>query len=268
MKPSASRARHYARVWWKGIGIHFSVLAASRLDFLFFFFGKIFRMGYFVVFFLAATAVAPTIAGYGRGEVLLFFATMNIIDVVVQLFWFRGLTEFPAMIRRGDFDLLLTKPVSPLFMTAFRIFDFFDLTTVPAAVAILWYAITLLPPLMPQAWLFYALFCLVGLMVAFAVNLFFATLTFWAVESGNLWWIFRDLMYMARLPPEVYPRGARLFFTYVFPILLIVSFPAKAALGLLSPGAAVAALLVAGVGLAASVKFWHRGLRSYASASS
>lgn len=268
MKPWASRIRYYWRVWRKGIGIHFSVLCAIRLDFVFFFVGKVARMGYFFIFFLTASNIAPSIAGYDRGQVMLFFATMNVIDIVIQLFWFRGLSDFPSMIRRGDFDLLLTQPISPLFMTAFRVFDFFDLTTVPIAAIILWYAFAQLPALSAGAWMLYLLFCVVGLVLAFAINLFFATLTFWAVESNNLWWIFRDLMYTARMPPEVFPQGVRLFFTFVFPVLMIVSFPVKAALGMLSPVTVALALVIAGVALAASVSFWHRGLRAYSSASS
>ena len=268
MKPWAFRTKYYWRVWWKGIGIHFSVLSAIRLDFVFFFIGKISRTVYFFIFFLSALAISPVIAGYDSGQVMLFLATMNLIDITIQILWFRGLTEFPAMIRRGDFDLLLTQPISPLFMTAFRIFDFFDLTTVPIAIAMLWYAFAQLPSLSAGAWILYLTFCVVGLTLAFAINLFFATLTFWTVESGNLWWIFRDLMYVARMPPEVFPRGVRLFFTFIFPILMIVSFPVKAALGLLSPASAAVAILIASVALVASLKFWHRGLRAYSSASS
>lgn len=267
MKRLASNILRYARVWRRSITLHFGILTASRADFFFFFFGKVFRMGFFLVFFFSLFSIAPTIAGYSKGEALLFFATMNIIDVLVQLLWFRGLTILPNLVKRGDFDLLLTKPISPLFQVAFHIFDFFDLATVPIAVGIVAYAFSLLPPLSFVQWIFYGVFLCIGLLLAFAMNLFLASVTFYAVESANLWWMYRDLVYIARFPPEVFPHMVRIVFTYGIPILVIVSFPTKAALGRLSPGVALYAIVLTFLALFAAWRFWKRGLRAYQSAS-
>ncbi len=268
MKRLGSDIRRYARVWYRSITLHFGILTSSRADFLFFFTGKVLRMVFFLVFFLALFSITPTIAGYTKGEVLLFFATMNLIDVLVQLLWYRGLTILPNMVKRGDFDLILTKPVSPLFQVAFHIFDFFDLATVPVALGIIAYAFSFLPALTAIQWIAYVAFVFIGLLLAFAVNLFLASLTFYAVESANLWWMYRDLVYVARFPPEVFPNGVRIVFTYIIPILVIVSFPTKAALGRLSPGAALYAIVLTFLALFAAWRFWKRGLRAYQSASS
>lgn len=258
----------YFRFWRRAITLHFQVLTASRVDFLFFFVGKIARMFFFLIFFIALFGITKTVAGYTEGEVMLFFATMNLIDIVVQLFWYRGFTILPRLIKDGDFDFMLTKPISPLFHVAFHIFDFFDLTTMPVAIGLLWYAITLLPHYPASAWLLYSLFLFVGLILAFALNLFLASLTFYSIESANLWSLYRDLIYIARFPPEVFPNGVRVFFTYVIPILAIVSFPTKALLGRLSLGSAIFACVLSVFTLVFASKFWHRGLRDYASASS
>jgi ABC-2 type transport system permease protein len=267
MKALVSDILRYARVWHRSITLHFGVLTSSRADF-FFFAGKVLRMAFFLVFFEALFSITPTIAGYTKGEVLLFFASMNILDVLVQLLWYRGLTILPNMVKRGDFDLILTKPVSPLFQVAFHIFDFFDLATIPFALGILAYAFSFLPTLTFLQWFGYIGFLCIGLILAFAVNLFLASLTLYAVESTNLWWMYRDLIYVARFPPEIFPSAVRIAFTYVIPILMIVSFSTKAALGRLSPALMLYAIVLMFLALFAALRFWKRGLRAYQSASS
>ena len=268
MKQRVDKTRRYMRIWWSAIRLHFGVLTASRLDFLFFFIGKVVRMLFFLVFFLSLFSITPTIAGYTKGEVLLFFATMNLIDNLGQLFWFRGLTVLPDMVRNGDFDLLLTKPVSSLFLVAFHVFDFFDLTTMPVSIGLFWYAVQFLPSFSFLQWFAYASFFLCSISLAFSLNLFLASLTFYAVQSANLWWTYRDLLYVSRFPPEIFPTTVRRLFTYAAPILLIVSFPVKALLGKLSVPLILYAVGLTVFALVFAVQFWHRGLRAYASASS
>lgn len=268
MRPRVPELERYLRIWRRAVAMHFGTIVASRSDFVFFFVGKMVRMGFFLVFFLSIFGVAPTVAGYSEGEVLLFFATMNLIDVLIQISWYRGFFLLPRMVTSGDFDFMLTKPVSPLFMIAFHIFDFLDLTTLPVALVLLWYAFSLLPPLGALQWVWYALFLANALALAFAINMTLAAMTFWAVRSSNLWGVFRDLMYVLRFPPEIFPHGVRMFLTYVVPMLVIVSFPVKAAIGRLAPASGIYGLAISVAALVLATKLWHRGLRAYSSASS
>jgi len=268
MKLSAHKLRRYAWIWRRAVAMHFGTLVTSRSDFVFFFLGKMVRMCFFFVFFISIFAVAPTVVGYSKGEVLLFFATMNLIDVLIQISWYRGFFLLPRMVRDGDFDFMLTKPVSPLFMIAFHIFDFLDLTTLPVAIGFLWYAFSLLPSLGAVAWIGYVIFLMNALALAFALNMTLAALTFRTVQTGNLWGVFRDLMYILRFPPEIFPRGVQFFLTFVVPMLVIVAFPVKAAIGRLPLAVGVYGLAISALALVLASKFWHRGLRAYSSASS
>lgn len=259
----------YLRIWLTQVQLGFSVIAASRLDLVTFVLGKILRMGFFFIFAVSLFTNTDAILGYTKGEVLVFFASMNLIDVVTQLFWFRGLTDFQRLVSRGDFDVVLTKPISPLFWAAFRMFDFFDLLTLPAAGLFLWYAISLLPTAVtaPDALLAIAAF-LFSCVLAFSINLTFASLAFWTTEIENIMWSYRDMIYVARFPPEIFPTSVQFIFTYLFPILIVSIFPARALLGDVPPSLFVILASVAIGWLLMSRLIWRGGLRHYASASS
>lgn len=262
-------SKRYARLWLRMIEIHFSIIATSRIDFFTYLAGKSIRMGFFLLFVEALFARVPTIVGYTKGEVLLFFAVMNFIDILIQLLWYRGMTDLARVVRNGDFDSVLTKPMSPLFWSAFRIFDFFDLTTLPIAFSFLFYAFHELSYIPSPSQIFIGLFLFIlSLFLAFAINLLLASLTFWSTEVDNTWWIFRDTIYIARFPPEIFPKIIRLIFTCIVPILVIVTFPTKGLLGLLSPVLIGWACVTTVLTFCFALSIWHKALAHYSSASS
>jgi ABC-2 type transport system permease protein len=259
----------YPRIWWQMASMTLTNATSSRLDFVSYVIGKLVRMAFFFLFAISLFIHTPTIAGYDRAEVLLFFAMMSIVDVLVQLIWFRGMMDLAYWIRRGDFDFVLSKPISTLFWTAFHVFDFFDLTTLPAAIAFCWYAFRELGPVLTTSNVMLGVAMLIcGLVLAFAVNLLFAAYTFWTTHQENLWWLYRHAAYVSRFPPSIFPQALQWIFTYLFPILIIVVFSTKAFLGELSTMQAVWAGIVVILWLAVAFLVWNRGLRHYTSASS
>ncbi len=261
--------KYFFLLWWRLVTVNFSIIAASRLDFLTLVIGKMIRMFFFVAFFSGLFAVVQTIGGYAKGEVLFFFAVMNLMDILIQLLWFRGMTDLQRVVRTGEFDAVLTKPMSPLFWTSFRILDFMDLVTVPVAVGILAYAMHLLPvPLAPGALVLGSILVVLGLIVAYAVNLAVASLTFWTTELDQAWWIFRDLTYVTRFPTDIFPRLVQTLFIFIVPIFVIVVFPAKGFLGILSPALIGWAFAAAALFLSLALFIWRTAIRHYTSASS
>ena len=267
-KPMAAKLLRYFRIWRRSIVVNFSILAASRIDFVTFVVGKLIRTVFLVIFMLAIFDHVPTVAGYGRGEAVLFFAVMNVVDVIFQVFWFRGLTDLQRLIRTGDFDLVLTKPMSPLFWASFRITDFFDIATIPVALYFLWYAFSIVSvPITGAHIVLGPVLVLCGLVITYAINLAMASLTFWITEMDNAWWTFRDAFYVARFPPEVFPFGVRVFFTFLVPVLVVVAFPTKGFLGILSPWLVAWAGVASMIFLTFAIWLWRLAIRHYSSAS-
>ncbi len=256
------------RIWWKMATAHFAIVAVSRLDFYTFFTSKLIRMFFFFFFIIALFSHTPTLAGYTKGEALLFFALMNAIDVLAQLLWFRGLTDVQRLVRGGEFDFVLTKPVSPVLYSSFRIFDVFDFSTIPAALFFLVYAFQAIGPLPFDQVVTGIYLCGLGLILAYSIVLFLSSFNFWTTEIHNAFWIYRESFYMAQYPPEVFPSGIQVTFTYLVPLFIIIAFPTKAFLGILDFNDIVLATLITLVCYCIARCMWCIGLRQYTSASS
>ncbi len=253
-------------VWVRSAALAFARTAQSRLDFYMYVGGKLLRMGFFFVFAFSLFSKTQEIAGYSKHAVLLFFGTMNMVDVLSQLLW-RGIAIMPQMVRKGNIDTLLVKPMSPLFYIATHLFDFWDLATLPAGIAFLVYAFHGLSFTATQMLLWFALlFC--GLIAALAINILIAAVSFWTTQMENLYWLYRDLVYVTRFPPTIFPPTIRFTLTFIVPILVVTAFPTQALLGTL-PIKMIAWAVVATVSLCILAGFtWRAGLRHYTSASS
>lgn len=260
--------KRYYRIFQQANSNRFAIYAASRSDFVFFLLGKFLRMGFFVVLALSIFLHTKTLAGYDKGQVLMFFAVMNLIDILAQAFWYRGMYNLKDWIRRGKFDHYLIQPVSPLFKMAAMQMDLFDVITLPVAIGYIYFAWTLLPTTPSAIQILMALGMFVcSLILAFSTNLCLAAMAFWTTENESAWGLYRDSIYVARFPAEIFPSGIRAFFFYVIPVLAIVALPAKALMGLLDPTVIIVAVVLTIVWFVIGLTVWRAGLKHYTSAS-
>lgn len=267
MDASSPQLKHYYRIWRQSVVMNFRTNTSSLLEFITYVIAKMLRMAFFFVFVFALFRNTKSIVGYTEGEVLLFFAVMNTLDISFQLLC-RGLSTVPAMVRRGEFDVLCTKPISPFFFSCFKMFDFMDLATVPAALIFLGVAIQQLPNAIAFQQILLACICWIcSLIMAISLNTIIASLAFWVTEIENGIWIYRDLVYVGRFPPEVFPSSIQSFFTYFIPILLIVATPAKALMGKASASILFLDILITVLLALLASLIWKKALRRYASAS-
>ena len=261
--------RKYLKVY-KILAVHnFSSLISSRLDFWLLILGKLIRMGFLFVWVFSIFHFIEKLAGYTLGQTLLFFATFNLVDILAQVLFFRGFWFIQQYVKEGEFDRILLYPINEIFLTAFKITDWMDVLTLVPAGALVVYATTLLPtvPSLLQVVL-YLLLCLNGVLLAFAINLFIASLTFYTPETENLFLLYRDLMTIGRFPTEIFSNPLQLLFTFVFPVAVIITFPAKTLMGILNPLGIPYAFILSSLLVFLATGFWKHSLKRYASASS
>ena len=260
--------KKYLKVY-KILAVHnFSALTGSRLDFWLLITGKLIRMGLVLLMITSIFNFVPVLAGYTRAEALLFFATFNVVDILAQALFFRGFWFTQKWVREGEFDHFLRYPINPLFLNAFKITDWMDILTLVPAAAILVYTFSLFPSIHPWFFFLYALLVLNGVLIAFAINVFIAALNFYTPETENAFLLYRDLMYTARFPTEIFGEPLRILFTLALPIAVIVAFPAKAFLGILDWKLVWYAFALSSVLVFSAIKFWNASLKHYSSASS
>lgn len=256
----------YLRIWARLAVMSFMVQAESFISSFGYLLGKLVRVGFFLFFLFSIFKQTDALVGYTLPQVALFFLTFNIVDILAQLF-FRGIYGVRSLIREGDFDYFLIQPTNVLFRVAFHTVDFLDVVTILPVFAITVYVLRQVATSSIHVVL-YAILTINGLLIAFAIHIAVASLAVLTQELENTIWIYRDLMTLGRFPADIYDAPMRGILTFIIPVAVMVSFPAKAYLGKLSWGWMAHAFLMAMTSLALSLYFWRFATRRYTSVSS
>ena len=260
--------KRYFRIWVRLAIISFMVQMESFISSFGYLVGKLVRITFFLFFLFSIFKHTDALVGYTLPEVALFFLTFNIIDILAQLF-FRGIYGVRSLIREGDFDYFLIQPTNVLFRVAFHTVDFLDVVTIFPVMYITFYVLRKIPGgISTLRLLEYGLLIFNGLIIAFAIHIAVASLAVITQEMENTIWIYRDLMTLGRFPSDIYDSPMRTILTFVMPVAVMVSFPAKAYLGKLAPIWLFHALAMAMTSLALSLYFWRFANRRYTSVSS
>ena len=233
-------------------------------------------MGFYFVAFALTFTRFDNIGGWSLGDVAFVwglaefsFGTMDMI--------FSGFDYdfFGPMIRKGQFDQLLLRPVNITLQIFGSRFILRRLGKMVEGLVIFTYSLTLLQIEWTALKLLY-------LPVLFFSQVFFfgslfvigATTTFWTMERLEILNIFsyggNEVM---SYPMHIFPRPIRMLFTYVVPAILLSYYPAVYILGKTDPLGApafvsfLAPVAAAGMFLLA-LRFWHFGIRNYQSSGS
>jgi ABC-type uncharacterized transport system permease subunit len=147
--------------------------------------------------------------------------------------------------------------------------DFLDIATILPVLVMIGVVFRHLPAGIPVLrYAAYALLTFNALGIALAIHVFVAGLAVRTQELENTIWIYRDLMFMGKFPTDIYGRVTRLALTFVVPIAVMCTFPAKALLGLLAPVWIAYSLILCLALVAASLLYWVNSIEQYTSSSS
>lgn len=258
--------RHYLKIWWMMSRNSFLTVIVNKLGFSIFFTGKLLR--FFFVLFLITVLLKGTkvLAGYNLDQTIFFFLVFNFIDTVSQ-FLFRETYRFRRLVVTGDLDLVLVKPMNPLFRCLMGGADLIDLTTIPFLIAAMVMVGDKFSPTLPAIGLFVVLL-INGLLIATAFYISVMALGIITTEVDHTIMIYKDLSSLGRFPVDIYKQPLQTIITYFIPIGIMISFPAKALMGMISFWGVIISLVVGVTTLLVSFRFWNFALRRYSSASS
>jgi ABC-2 type transport system permease protein len=258
----------HLKVWKQLAVMSFGSYASNWIDYLAYFLGKMVRLVFFILLIVSVFGHVDSLAGYDENEVLLFFLSFNLMDVLAQAL-FRGIYLFRDDIRSGNFDFTLEKPINPLFFAMSRLIDILDIIFLFPIIALTVLAITQLPQdISLISWFTAGLYCLISLVLLTSIHILSAAVTVMTAESENLIWLYRESMAIGRFPPEIYSRTLRTVFTYLMPVIIIVAMPVKALIGLLAWQNMLISIIIAILFFSASILAWNQGIKHYSSASS
>lgn len=256
----------YLKVWWLMSRNSFVTVFYAKLALTIFLVGKIMRFLFFGSFLFFFVSGAKGLAGYSPNEVAFFFLTFNLVDIVGQ-FLFREVYRFRGLIVSGNFDLVLVKPINPLFRSLMGGADVIDLITIPPLLFLIWFVGRAFNPTFLDVSLF-SLLTLNGVLISGSFYIFVLGFGIITQEIDHMTMIYRDLASLGRIPVDVYKEPMKAFLSFVFPVAIMVTLPARALVGVVTPIWVVGSLVIGIVSFYLAIKFWNFALKRYTSASS
>ena len=242
------------------------------------------NVGFYLIVFHHATHIGPE-SGWGKYEFFVFLATTWFVNSLVQAFFMPNAHEFSELIRTGNLDFALLKPIDTQFLVSFHRVEWSSLINIVTGMVLLavslWQLTTrAVNPLVinPVVILLYPAYVLCGVAILYSLMIALAATSIWLGRNQSLYNFWFYITNFARYPMEIYGRGWGWslwgFFTFVVPVLLVVNVPARLLARPLDPRAwwewplAGFAILATIGSLLASRWVFNRALRSYRSASS
>lgn len=243
------------------------VALQSRFGAILFMLGKLLRFAFFFFFIIVLVTKTNAIVGYTLWQVILFYATFSFLDTVPQ-FIFRNVYKFRAQVVNGSFDNLLIKPVPSLFFPLFGGSDVLDIIILVISVFFIIFSAMQIDTITFLHVLSYIMLLANGFLIALAFHIFVLGIGILTTAVDNTIMLYRDLTQMGRWPIEIYQEPLRGILTFVVPVGIMMTFPVKGLLGLLSMQMMVLAFGIGIVLVILSSIFWRYALTRYTSASS
>lgn len=212
---------------------------------------------------------AGTVAGWTQAEavllVLVYYVTSSLIKVLV----IPGAESLAELVRRGEFDHYLLRPVDPQFLVSIRTLRVHELFRMILAFALLpWYlGVMDIAVTVPQGLLFVAVTVL-GAVGLYGAYFAIATLSFWIENLFNVGDLFREMLDVAKRPSDIFTGAASTVATFVIPVGLVATIPTKVILGTIDRPALFWALASSAALFLVSRLLFTAALRRYSSASS
>ncbi len=226
-----------------------------------------------IVFYRTIFSKTSNVAGWSEPEYLFFVGCYFSLAGLIEALFLENCNEFADLIRTGDLDFYLLKPIDEQFLITCRKIDWGCVPNVLIGAVIMGVALAQYGWTFDaaQVVLFLVLFsCGTGL--AYSLLLALTSVSVWFTRNQSLyemWWLFTSLM---RYPKEIFtgtlatPVGW--FFWFVVPILLVSNLPARTMVRVFDWPLVGFMIAITPVSLIASRAFFRYALRRYRSASS
>ena len=216
------------------------------------------------------------ISDWTRPEYFAFLATYMLVNSLVETFFMPNCANFSELIRTGNLDFVLLKPIDPQFLISFEKMELAMLNQAALALALLGYALYRIgEPIDPVRAAVYVVFVAVGVAFFYSLMLILASTSVWFGRNTGLYDFWFYITIFARYPREIYAgslagEALQFSFSFLIPILLVVTVPSRVLLAkVLDPSwLTLVALAAAVLGLIVSRSVFRWSLRAYRSASS
>lgn len=263
------RLGYYARLFAVQARASLTTAMQYRADFLVQGLTSAYWLGWNLVPLLVLYDDRATVAGWSFGAALVVMAHFVIVRGILEGAINPSLGAVVEQIRSGAFDYTLLRPADAQFLVSTARFAPWRVLDVLGGVGLLIYAFVRLGHAPSPAQVAAGLVLLgAGLAVMYGLWIMIVATAFWVVRMDNLIYLLSSVFDAARWPASVFRGVWRVVFTFVIPLALMTTFPARALLGTVTWQAGIGCLVGALLVSVVARLVWRLALRSYTSASS
>ena len=209
------------------------------------------------------------IGGWKFEQALIIQSIYTILNGITNTWFNPNLTEIVKHIREGTLDFVLLKPVDSQFFISLKKISPSGFLEIILGFALLFYCVIINQINIDLGFLFLFFITVVcSIFILYSLWFLISTTTIWFVKTWNAIEVLRSFLYIGRFPLNSFSFSLRIFFSIFIPIAFITTIPSETFLGFSKLWEIILEIIVCGIFLITSRKFWLFALKFYTSASS
>lgn len=239
-------------------------------DFLIGILGFLISQVFNILFLVIIFSQIPNLMGWSFNEIVFIYGFSLLPKAIDHLLYDNLWGIGYWIVRKGEFDRYLTRPINPLFHVMVEKFCVDAFGELLVGIGLI--AITL-----PQLVIVWSVekVILILLAIAFATFIYTAikigtsAIAFWTKRSGNITFMFYMMNDFAKYPVSIYNNFVKTVITYIIPFAFTAFYPAYYFLTGENPLFNIGmTILIAIVFMAIAILIWNKGITAYESAGS
>jgi ABC-2 type transport system permease protein len=212
------------------------------------------------------------IGGWAQNQMRVFMFLALFVDSIYMILWDSNFTKFNDDVRKGQLDLLLTKPVNSMFMTSSQKMSISHIPCLFITFSGLLWSLNQLPDF-SWAKIFWLLIMIPsGLTVIFCGRFALNATALLFTRADFLQYVWYSLFRLGLRPDGIYSSLMsgifRKILIFILPFAMIASVPTRFLLEPFHPGLLIWALIMPWCLFYLTNKYWQYCLKNYTSASS
>ncbi len=197
--------------------------------------GSVLWMGVTLCFYVLIFNYADEIGkgtGWHKYEYFVFLSTAMLVNSLMQAFVMPNAQEFSEMIRTGNLDFALLKPIDTQFLVSFQRIEWSAFSNFGFGLLLLAYSLSQLNYVPGAAAIvLYPIYIVCGVAIMYSVMICLAGTSIWMGRNQSLYDFWFYITNFSRYPMEIYNgtwgNPLRWLLTFLVPVLVAINVPAR-----------------------------------------
>lgn len=213
-----------------------------------------------------------SLAGWDLNQMRVFIFLALFVDSIYMIFWDPNFGKFAEDLRKGNLDLVLTKPVNSIFIVSSQKISISHLPCLFITGAGVIWSLCQIPDFNWFKTLWMLLMIPAGLSVIFCGRFALNSTTILLQRADFLQYIWYSLFRFSLRPDGIYTSilggTFRYILIFILPFAMVASIPARFLLEPINPIYLIWAIVMPVLLVTLTKKYWNHCIKNYASASS